>query len=130
MSNERNLYKMVREKLKDFNPIRIETSTINGFPDLILFNKNRRASFIECKVCERDKLIQSLRPHQKSFHHKFSSIFDNLFILQRSLKERSFSLYRSRSMNFLEPKTTSEPLATVPLGETWQPIREILNNDH
>ena len=38
---EKNLYKMVKEKLSEFNPIRIETTTINGFPDLILFNKNK-----------------------------------------------------------------------------------------
>ena len=29
MSNEKNLYKMVKDKLADFNPIRIETTTIN-----------------------------------------------------------------------------------------------------
>ena len=27
---EKNLYKMVKEKLQDFNPIRIETTTVNG----------------------------------------------------------------------------------------------------
>ena len=64
---EKNLYKMVKDKLADFNPIRIETTTINGFPDLILFNKNKQVLFLECKVCERYKLLQSLRPHQKPF---------------------------------------------------------------
>ena len=121
---------MVKEKLADFNPIRIETTTINGFPDMILFNKNRHALFIECKVCERDKLIQSLRPHQKSFHHKYSQLFGNLFILQRSLKERRVFLYRSLFLDFLEGNADHSPLTAVPLGETWEPIREILNNDH
>lgn len=130
MSREKNLYKMVKEKLADFNPIRIETTTINGFPDMILFNKNRHALFIECKVCERDKLIQSLRPHQKSFHHKYSQLFGNLFILQRSLKERRVFLYRSLFLDFLEGNADHDPLTAVPLGETWQPIREILNNDY
>ncbi len=77
MSREKNLYKMVKDKLPDFNPIRIKTTTINGFPDMILFNKIRHALFIECKVCERDKLIQSLRQHHKTFHHKNLHIFDN-----------------------------------------------------
>lgn len=130
MSNEKNLYKMVKEKLADFNPIRIETTTINGFPDLILFNKNKEVLFIECKVCERDKLFQSLRPHQKSFHHKFCNLMSGLFILQRSLKERAIFLYGSRSMNFLEQKAVSDPLASVTLGENWNSIREILNNGH
>lgn len=130
MSNEKNLYKMVKDKLSDFNPIRIETTTINGFPDLILFNKNKHALFIECKVCERDKLIQSLRPHQKSFHHKFCNLISGLFILQRSLKERAIFLYGSRSMNFLEKKEVSDPLASVGLRENWNAIREVLNNDH
>ena len=121
---------MVKDKLPDFNPIRIETTTINGFPDMILFNKNRHALFIECKVCERDKLIQSLRPHQKSFHHKYSQLFGNLFILQRSLKERRVFLYRSLFLDFLEGNADHDPLTAVSLGETWQPIREILNNDH
>ena len=130
MSREKNLYKMVKDKLPDFNPIRIETTTINGFPDMILFNKNRHALFIECKICERDKLIQSLRPHQKSFHHKYCQIFGNLFILQRSLKERRIFLYRSIFLNFLEQNADHAPLTVVSLGETWQPIREILNNDY
>lgn len=130
MSNEKNLYKMVKDKLSDFNPIRIETTTINGFPDLILFNKNKHALFIECKVCERDKLIQSLRPHQKSFHHKYCNLISGLFILQRSLKERAIFLYGSRSMNFLEKKEVSDPLVSVGLRENWNAIREVLNNDH
>ncbi len=121
---------MVKEKLADFNPIRIETTTINGFPDMILFNKNRHALFIECKVCERDKLIQSLRPHQKSFHHKYSQLFGNLFILQRSLKERRVFLYRSLFLDFLEGNADHSPLTAVSLGETWDTIRKILNNDH
>lgn len=47
MSAEKNLYKMVKDKLSEFHPIRIETSTINGFPDLILFNKHGRSLFVE-----------------------------------------------------------------------------------
>ena len=42
---EKNLYKMVKDKLAEFNPIRIETTTINGFPDLILFNKINKFYF-------------------------------------------------------------------------------------
>jgi len=130
MSKEKNLYKMVKDKLSDFNPIRIETTTINGFPDMILFNKNKHALFIECKVCERHNLLQSLRPHQKSFHHKYSQLFGNLFILQRSLKERRVFLYRSLFLDFLEGNADHSPLTAVSLGETWDTIREILNNDH
>ena len=92
---------MVKEKLSDFNPIRIETSTINGFPDLILFNKYGRSLFVECKACERSRLLQSLRPHQKAFHHKYKQIMNGLFILQRSVKERAFFLYRSKDIDFL-----------------------------
>jgi len=121
---------MVKDKLPDFNPIRIETTTINGFPDMILFNKNKHALFIECKVCERHNLLQSLRPHQKSFHHKYSQLFGNLFILQRSLKERRVFLYRSLFLDFLEGNADHDPLTAVSLGETWDTIREILNNDH
>jgi len=121
---------MVKDKLSDFNPIRIETTTINGFPDMILFNKNKHALFIECKVCERHNLLQSLRPHQKSFHHKYSQLFGNLFILQRSLKERRVFLYRSLFLDFLEGNADHSPLTAVSLGETWDTIREILNNDH
>jgi len=121
---------MVKDKLPDFNPIRIETTTINGFPDMILFNKNKHALFIECKVCESHKLLQSLRPHQKSFHHKYSQLFGNLFILQRSLKERRVFLYRSLFLDFLEGNADHSPLTAVSLGETWDTIREILNNDH
>ena len=130
MSAEKNLYKMVKEKLSDFNPIRIETTTINGFPDLILFNKFGRSLFVECKACERSRLLQSLRPHQKAFHHKYKHITNGLFILQRSLKERAFFLYRSKDIDFLSENVENGPLCTVHVGQPWSSISEILNHDH
>lgn len=102
MSAEKNLYKIVKDKLSDFNPIRIETTTINGFPDLILFNKKKRVLFIECKVCERSRLLQSLRPHQKAFHHKYKQIMNGLFILQRSSKRERFFCIDRRISIFLQ----------------------------
>ena len=127
MSAEKNLYKMVKDKLSDFNPIRIETSTINGFPDLILFNKHGRSLFVECKACERSRLLQSLRPHQKAFHHKYKQIMNGLFILQRSLKERRIFLYRSTDIDFLSENREFAPLCTVQVGQPWTTISEILN---
>ena len=128
MSAEKNLYKLVKEKLPEFKPIRIETTTINGFPDLILFNKNKQAVFMECKVCERSRLLQSLRPHQRAFHHKYKDHIDGLFILQRSLKERAFFLYRSTDINFMRENVENEPLCTVRVGKTWDLIKVFLNN--
>ncbi len=126
---EKNLYKMVKDKLSEFNPIRIETTTINGFPDLILFNKKGRVLFVECKVCEREKLLQNLRPHQKAFHHKYSKIFDGLFILQRALSSREVFLYRSKDFNFLEGASTAEPCARAPDRENWRALSAQLNSD-
>ena len=126
---EKNLYKMVKDKLSEFNPIRIETTTINGFPDLILFNKNKEVLFIECKVCERDKLLQNLRPHQKAFHHKYSKIFDGLFILQRVLSSKEVFLYRSKNQNFLDPKWAAEHCARAGDRENWCAIKTQLNSD-
>ena len=128
MSAEKNLYKLVKEKLPEFKPIRIETTTINGFPDLILFNKNKQALFMECKVCDRSRLLQSLRPHQRAFHHKYKNHIDGLFILQRSLKERAFFLYRSTDINFTQENVENEPLCTVRVGQTWDLIKVFLNN--
>ena len=130
MSAEKNLYKLVKEKLFEFKPIRIETTTINGFPDLNLFNKNKQALFMECKVCDRSRLLQSLRPHQRAFHHKYKHITNGLFILQRSLKERAFFLYRSTNINFTQENVENEPLCTVHVGQPWSSISEILNHDH
>ena len=127
---EKNLYKMVKEKLQDFNPIRIETTTINGFPDLILFNKNKEVLFVECKVCERDKLLQNLRPHQKAFHHKYSKIFDGLYILQRGLSSREVFLYGSKNFDFLEGASTFDHGARAGDRENWDEIREKLNERH
>ncbi len=124
---EKNLYKMVKEKLSDYSPIRIETTTINGFPDLILFNKNKEVLFIECKVCERDKLLQSLRPHQKAFHHKYSKIFDKLFILQRVLSTREIFLYRSDKISFIDYGPV-EPCARADDRKNWDAIRDQLDN--
>jgi hypothetical protein len=50
--------------------------------------------------------------------------------MQRSLKERRVFLYRSLFLDFLEGNADHSPLTTVSLGETWDTIREILNNDH
>ena len=127
---EKNLYKMVKEKLQDFNPIRIETTTVNGFPDLILFNKNKEVLFVECKVCERDKLLQNLRPHQKAFHHKYSKIFDGLYILQRGLSSREIFLYGSKNQNFLDGASTFDHCARAGDRENWDAIREKLNERH
>ena len=126
---EKNLYKMVKDKLAEFNPIRIETTTINGFPDLILFNKNKQVLFLECKVCERDKLIQSLRPHQKAFHHKYSKIFDGLFILQRVLSSREVLLYRSTNFDFLDGAVAAKPCARAQDRENWHALSAQLNFD-
>jgi len=126
---EKNLYKMVKDKLAEFNPIRIETTTINGFPDLILFNKNKQVLFLECKVCERDKLIQSLRPHQKAFHHKYSKFFDGLFILQRVLSSREVFLYRSKNFDFLDGASAAEPCARAQDRENWHALSAQLNFD-
>ena len=126
---EKNLYKMVKDKLAEFNPIRIETTTINGFPDLILFNKNKQVLFLECKVCEREKLLHSLRPHQKAFHHKYSKIFDGLFILQRVLSSREVFLYRSTNQDFLDPKWAAKPCARAQDRENWRALSAQLNFD-
>jgi hypothetical protein len=126
---EKNLYKMVKDKLAEFNPIRIETTTINGFPDLILFNKNKQVLFLECKVCERDKLIQSLRPHQKAFHHKYSKIFDGLFEMQRVLSSREVFLYRSKNFDFLDGASAVEPCARAQDRENWHALSAQLNFD-
>ena len=126
---EKNLYKMVKDKLSEFNPIRIETTTINGFPDLILFNKNKQVLFLECKVCEREKLLQNLRPHQKAFHHKYSKIFDGLFILQRVLSSREVFLYRSTNQDFLDPKWAAKPCARAQDRENWRALSAQLNSD-
>ena len=126
---EKNLYKMVKDKLAEFNPIRIETTTINGFPDLILFNKNKQVLFLECKVCERDKLIQSLRPHQKAFHHKYSKIFDVLFILQRVLSSREVLLYRSTNFDFLDGAVAAKPCARASDRDNWYALSAQLNSD-
>ena len=120
---------MVKDKLAEFNPIRIETTTINGFPDLILFNKNKQVLFLECKVCERDKLIQSLRPHQKAFHHKYSKIFDGLFILQRVLSSREVLLYRSTNFDFLDGAVAAKPCARASDRDNWYALSAQLNSD-
>jgi len=128
MANEKNLYKSIKEKLKDLHPIRIETTTINGFPDLILFNKFGEPIFIECKVCDRSKLLQSLRPHQKAFHHKYSKIMKGLFILQRCVSSRKVFLYRSQELNFLDEKNHNEPIASDNFASKWCAIYAQLKN--
>ena len=128
MTNEKNLYKSCKEKLKDLHPIRIETTTINGFPDIICFNKFGNPIFIECKVCDRSKLLQSLRPHQKAFHYKYSKIMNGLFILQRCLASRKVFLYRSLYFDFLGHEKLFEPIAEDNFASKWCAISAQLKN--
>jgi hypothetical protein len=129
MAEEKNLYKMVKEKLKEFNPIRIETSTINGFPDFILFNKSKEVLFIECKVCKSSKLLQSLSPHQKSFHHKYSDIMKGLFILQRVASSKDIFLYRSKNFDFLGKNSSFVHCARAEVGGSWCAIKTQLEKN-
>ena len=128
MTSEKNFYKSCKEKLKDLHPIRIETTTINGFPDLILFNKNKQVLFLECKVCESSKLLQSLRPHQKAFHIKYSKIMNGLFILQRCLASKKVFLYRSSNFDFQSYETQNEPIAEDNFASKWCAISAQLKN--
>ena len=128
MTNEKNLYKSCKEKLKDLHPIRIEPTTINGFPDIICFNKFGNQIFIECKVCDRSKLLQSLRPHQKAFHFKYSKIMNGLFILQRCLASKKVFLYRSSNFDFQSYETQNEPIAEDNFASKWCAISAQLKN--
>ncbi len=92
--------------------------------------KNKEVLFVECKVCERDKLLQNLRPHQKAFHHKYSKIFDGLYILQRGLSSREVFLYGSKNFDFLDGASTFEHCARAADRENWDAIREKLNERH
>jgi len=65
---ESNFIKIIKRKLNFYNHYRIETTTMNGFPDLLCIGLNMDTILIEVKIAKGFKI--SLSPHQISMNIK------------------------------------------------------------
>ena len=69
---ESNFVKLIKKNLTIYNWFRIETTTQQGFPDLIGIAPHMDTIFVECKIAKANKI--TLSPHQISMCLKLSTI--------------------------------------------------------
>ena len=72
---ESNFVKLIKKNVTIYNWFRIETTTQQGFPDLIGIAPQMDTVFVECKVANAFKINMS--PHQISMCLKLSQIAPN-----------------------------------------------------
>ena len=65
---EKNFIKLIRKNINFYSFYRIETTTLNGFPDLIGVGLNMNTIFIETKIAKGNKI--NLSPFQISTNLK------------------------------------------------------------
>ena len=89
MGPERKLYQKIKKHFKDFSLIRLESNSLHGTPDLLVYNTNGHFFTIELKVTSGNKIKFS--PHQISFHVRHPH---NTFIIAEALGPSTVKLFR------------------------------------
>ena len=69
---ESSFVKLIKKNVTIYNWFRIETTTQQGFPDLIGIAPHMDTIFVECKIAKANKI--TLSPHQISMCLKLSTI--------------------------------------------------------
>jgi len=128
---ESNFIKIIKKKLNFYNHYRIETTTMNGFPDLLCIGFNMDTILIEVKVAKGFKI--SLSPHQISMNIKLWNEGNkaNYFIVlsdkqANDLPPNTVYLYEGRKAKELALNGTHEP----PTMYNWDTISRYLLKVH
>ena len=128
---ESNFIKIIKKKLNFYNHYRIETTTMNGFPDLLCIGSNMDTILIEVKVAKGFKI--SLSPHQISMNIKLWNEGNkaNYFIVlsdkqANDLPPNTVYLYEGRKGKELALNGTHEP----PTVYSWPTISRYLLKVH
>ena len=121
---ESNLVKLIRKNIDLYSWLRIETTTLQGFPDLIGVSPQMDTVFVECKIAVGSRI--RLTPHQVSMNIKLwkESGGCNYFIVlvqqaKIPLSEGVF-LYEGRVAKDLAINGVNEP----PIVNQWIGIRD------
>ena len=81
---EKNFIKLIRKNITFYSFYRIETTTLNGFPDLIGVGLNMDTIFIETKIAKGNKI--NLSPFQISTNLKLWNESKSNYIIVHSSK--------------------------------------------
>jgi len=121
---ESDLVKLIRKNIDLYNWLRIETTTLQGFPDLIGISPQMDTVFVECKIAVGSRI--RITPHQVSMNIKLwkESGGCNYFIVfvqqAKSLSSEGVFLYEGRVAKDLAINGVNEP----PIVNQWIGIRD------
>ena len=123
MNQETLLWKNVKKGLTKYFLTRIESSTINGIPDI--HAANRWGIFwIELKSDELS--FPKLNKWQIVWINKYIKAGGNVFILKETLSKRSLKLYRPVSV-FTDPRSLV-PCRSFSFPLQWPTVQQELVN--
>ena len=122
--------KLIKKKLTIYDWLRIETTTLHGFPDMIGVAPRLDTIFIEAKVATGNKI--KLSPHQIAMNIKLwkeTGGCNYILVYQQHAKHLppdTINLYEGRlSLNLLENGVLEPPTA-----EGWDTICSYLKKVH
>jgi len=122
--------KLIKKKLTIYNWLRIETTTLHGFPDMIGVAPRLDTIFIEAKVATGNKI--KLSPHQISMNIKLwkeTGGCNYILVYQQHAKHlppEMIYLYEGRLSLDLSRNGVLEP----PTREGWDTISSFLKKVH
>jgi Holliday junction resolvase len=121
---ESNLVKLIRKNIDLYSWLRIETTTLHGFPDLIGVSPQMDTVFVECKIAVGSRI--RLTPHQVSMNIKLwkeSGGCNYFIVLVQQAKiphSEGVFLYEGRVAKDLAINGVNEP----PIVNQWIGIRD------
>lgn len=122
--------KLIKKKLTFYNWLRIETTTLHGFPDMIGVAPRLDTIFIEAKVATGNKI--KLSPHQIAMNIKLwkeTGGCNYILVYQKHAKHLppdTINLYEGRLSLNLSRNGVLEP----PTREGWDTISSFLKKVH
>ena len=125
---ESDLVKLIRKNIDLYSWLRIETTTLQGFPDLIGVSSQMDTIFVECKIAVGSRI--RITPHQVSMNIKLwkESGGCNYFIVfvqqAKILPLEGVFLYEGRVAKDLAINGVNEP----PIVNQWIGIRDQLRD--
>ena len=120
-AQESRLWQKVKNNLTDCHLTRIESSTINGIPDIhaVLMHE---VFWIELKSDEAN--YPKLNKWQIVWINKYIKAGGHVFILKETLSKRSLKLYKPVSV-FTDPRSL-EPRCSFSVPFNWPDIQDEL----
>ena len=128
---ESHFVKLIKKNITIYNWMRIETTTMHGFPDMIGVAPRLDTVFIEAKVAVGNKV--KLSPHQISTNIKLwkeTGGCNYIMVFKKNqakpLSPEAINLYEGRFSLDLSRNGVSEP----PTAQGWDTISSFLKRIH